>query len=181
VNWSKVVYGAAKIHNLSPDKSYELVSKIHGLGCREIDTAPSYDKSETLLGSFLEEFPDFKVNTKVGTNQSNQFTSTSIKESVYKSLESLKISRINILFIHSVPSHLITDDVLMSLRELKAENICNSIGYSGDGIDLKSEISRRAQNHDAFMLSYNFLDQANKEITESHISQKNIYLKLFKI
>ena len=133
----KFVYGAAKASNLSYKLAYKVVSKLYEHGLREMDTAPSYGNSESLIGSMQQDFPDLRINTKVGLDEKGAFTSDHIKRSAYRSLKNLKVDTINTLFIHSVQTGGISDSSLMALKLLKEQGVCKQIAYSGDGKDLQ--------------------------------------------
>lgn len=172
-----IVFGAAKLDNLNLNTANELLSRIYDLGIREIDTAPSYSDSELFLGRNIHQFPDIKINTKVGLNGESKITPTSIRKSVNKSLERLQIPKINTLFVHSVPSHLLNEEVFTTLEDLKRDNLCDAIAYSGDGQNLQNLINNRSLKFDTFMFSYNFLDQSNKKIMSRYESNSRLYLK----
>lgn len=171
------VYGAAKLASLELNTANELLSRIYNLGIREIDTAPSYDNSELLLGRIIHQFPGIKINTKVGLNSENKINPTSIRESVNKSLERLQIPKINTLFVHSIPSHLLNEEIFSSFADLKKNNLCDAIAYSGDGLDLQNLIHNCSFKFDSFMFTYNFLDQSNSKIVSFYDSSSKLYIK----
>ena len=174
---NKFVYGAAKISNLKPKPAKELIHAIYELGVREIDTAPSYENSEKIIGGLIHDFPDFKVNTKIGLNKQHTITPISIQESINTSLEILGLSKINTLFVHSVPSHLISDEVMSTLYELKKQKLCDAIAYSGDGVDLRNQITKDKSTFDTFMFTYNFLDCANTKVMNLYKTKSEVYIK----
>lgn len=171
------VFGAAKIANLSESIGYEIVSMLYENNVTEIDTAPSYGGSETLIGKIHRDFPNLEINSKVGLDSSNAFTSTQIKRSVYQSLERLQISSLNTLFIHSVPSDYVNSSVVEALVELKKEKVCRKIGYSGDGDNLLRIVQNQTVMLDAIMFTYNFLDQYNRELVGGRDIPEDVYIK----
>ena len=171
------VYGAAKLSKLGENAANELISRIYELGIREIDTAPSYDSSELILGKSICKLSEIKINTKVGLNRENKISSSSIRESVNRSLELLQIPKINTLFVHSVPSHLLDEEVFIALEDIKKENLCEAIAYSGDGLNLQNLIQKNSFKFNSFMFTYNFLDQSNLNFTSFMKFDSQIYLK----
>jgi len=177
MNENQVVYGAAKISNLGKKESYSILSTLYLNGIREIDTAPSYNTSEFCIGEFINDFSGFQVNTKIGANAAGEFNSNDIRKSVYRSLERLQITKINKLFIHSVPHQKISFESLQTLRDLKREGVFDYLGYSGDGVDLDFFTTSKLVDFDAFMFTYNFLDQSNQTIIKKNDVQQKLYVK----
>lgn len=177
MNGNQIVYGAARIDRLERKDFHDILNRLYECGVREADTAPSYGDSEKIIKEIIKDFPALRVNSKVGLDPSGNFSPSSIKESIYQSLHNLGLSSINVLFIHSVPYKYVSQNVIEALQDLKREGICDSLGYSGDGHDLKESISRNAQDFDAFMFTYNFLDQSNLPISKEVHAQKTIYIK----
>ena len=171
------VFGSAKIANLPESIGYQIVSMLYENNVTEIDTAPSYGGSEALIGKIHRDFPNLKINSKVGLDSSNAFTSTQIKRSVYQSLERLQISSINTLFIHSVPSEYVNSSAFEALADLKKERVCNKIGYSGDGDDLLKIVQNQTIKLDAIMFTFNFLDQCNRALVGGEDIPGDVYIK----
>jgi aryl-alcohol dehydrogenase-like predicted oxidoreductase len=174
---NQFVYGAAKASDLSKNVAKEVMSKLYEHGLREIDTAPSYGNSEILIGAMQQDFPNLRINTKVGLDSNGAFTPDHIKQSAYRSLENLRIDSINTLFIHSVPYKGISSAALNAVQELKQEGICKEIGYSGDGEDLLWSLKKVEKDFDAIMFTYNFLDQVNLRNLITDNNEPKIYVK----
>lgn len=174
---NKIVYGAAKLSNLGEKKAYEILAKLYEFGIREVDTAPSYGESEKYLGKLFRDFPDLLINSKVGCDVDGKFSPLTIQESVYKSLENLEHTRINTLFIHSVPHQRLTPQVLNKISELKQEGLCRTVGYSGDGDNLSTITLNNSEIFDALMFTYNFLDQSNYQIINKGNLKTQLYVK----
>lgn len=174
---SKLVYGAAKISSIDKSSAYKILDKLYENNVREIDTAPTYEASEKHLGDLIHDFSRFKINSKVGADSKGNFDSTTIKESVYKSLENLKVNSLNVLFIHSVPYSLLNDSAFEALNNLKDEGLYKKLGYSGDGTNLHSLLARNTAEIQSLMFSYNFLDQSNLEIINEGTVGTSHYVK----
>lgn len=123
----RFVYGAAKIANLTENVAYQIVSQLYEHNVTQIDTAPSYGDSETLIGKINQDFPNLKINSKVGVELNNEFTSSQIKGSVYQSLDRLQITSLDTLFIHSVPVYYLSLEVFEALVELKKEKVVKKL------------------------------------------------------
>lgn len=177
MNPQKIVYGAAKISNLDGKEAYKILSKLYENGIREVDTAPSYGESEKYLGKLIRDFPDLVINSKVGSDSNGNLSPKSIKQSVYNSLQNIQGSSINVLFVHSVPHQQITPEILEVLKELKREGLCNAIGYSGDGDDLSALVLRSIKDIDAWMFTYNILDQSNLQTLNKKSISSQLYVK----
>ncbi len=173
----RFVYGAARIADLTESVAYQIVSRLYEHNVTEIDTAPSYGDSETLIGRISHDFPNLKINSKVGLESNNTFTSPQIKRSVYKSLDRLQISSLDTLFIHSVPMDYINSSVFEALVELKKEKVIKKIGYSGDGNELLNIVRNQTIKLDAIMFTFNFLDQTNRGIIEGENIPEDVYIK----
>jgi aryl-alcohol dehydrogenase-like predicted oxidoreductase len=175
--FDRFVYGAAKASDLNENLAYGVMSQLYEHGLREVDTAPSYKNSEILIGSMQQDFPNLRINTKVGLDSEGAFTSDHIKESLHRSLENLRVGSINTLFIHSVPTREIQSSALKALKEIKEQGLCKGIGYSGDGEDLIWALKNTEIDFDAIMFTYNFLDQLNLTNLTLGSSTRNIYIK----
>lgn len=174
---NKVVYGAAKISTLVNSNVYKILTKLYENDITEIDTAPSYDDSEKRLGELINDFSRFKINSKVGLNLEGKFDCTTIRESVYNSIDNLNIDSLNVLFIHSVPYELLTAPAFEALKQLKAEGLFRELGYSGDGSDLSAVIANNSEDLQSLMFSYNFLDQSNLDTLNNKKIGQNLYVK----
>jgi D-arabinose 1-dehydrogenase len=83
---------------------------VHRYGIRAFDTAPYYDNSEIVLGTALKalesEFPrsTYKLLTKVGRYGATNFdyTRTTIRRSVRRSLQRLHTQYLDVVFLHDV-------------------------------------------------------------------------------
>jgi aryl-alcohol dehydrogenase-like predicted oxidoreductase len=85
---------------------------VHRYGIRAFDTAPYYDNSEIVLGTALKalenEFPrgTYKLLTKVGRYGPGatdfDYTPTTIRRSVRRSLQRLHTQYLDVVFLHDV-------------------------------------------------------------------------------
>lgn len=63
---SRVILGGRAWYDWSHSELSKLLITAAQMGVSNIDTAPSYGKSEYLLGHVLKDSPKFKISTKVG-------------------------------------------------------------------------------------------------------------------
>jgi L-galactose dehydrogenase len=109
-------------------------------GVNYFDVAPYYGDglAETVLGRCLAGVPrsDLVVSTKVGRYgvERFDFTRSTIRASVSRSLDRLRVDVIDLVFCHDiefVPFPVIRDEALPALAELRDEGLLRHIGVSG--------------------------------------------------
>ena len=112
-------------------------------GVSVFDTAPSYNKSQEFLGKALKIWSGEKpiISTKVGRLQSEKaddcivdYSTETMKKSVYESLEVIGVNHIDILFLHEphlVPVHKM-DEIMDCLNGFKKEGIVKMLGIGGN-------------------------------------------------
>ena len=93
-------------------------------GVRVFDTAPSYNKSQIFLGKALKQWQGEKpfISTKVGRLKAEtaedtivDYSTKSMKSSLYESLEVLGLDTIDLLFLHE--PHLVPLDKMDEIME----------------------------------------------------------------
>ncbi len=112
-------------------------------GVRVFDTSPSYNKSQEFLGKALKNWSGEKpfISTKVGRLQSEKaddcvvdYSTETMRKSVYESLETLGLDQIDLLFLHE--PHLVPvermDEIMDCLNSFKKEGIVKSLGVGGN-------------------------------------------------
>ncbi|MEM1229754.1 MAG: aldo/keto reductase [Pseudomonadota bacterium] len=116
-----------------------LLDTAHDLGINLLDTAPAYGSSEKRLGQLLAGERDrWLLCTKVGERfeggeSSYDFSASAVARSVTRSLEALRVDRLDLVLIHSdgddltiLESHR-TLDVLLAL---KGDGLIRAVGMS---------------------------------------------------
>ncbi len=179
---SPIGFGAFKIGRCLGAKypgSYELPSEVDAakllngvldLGVNLIDTAPAYGLSEERIGHAISHRRDeFVLSSKVGETfgggaSTYNFSSTSVRASVERSLKRLKTTHLDCLLIHSNGDdlHILNNtDVVEVLCDLKAAGKTRAIGLSGK----TNEGARQAMEWaDVLMVEYNANDQSHAEV-----------------
>ena len=112
-------------------------------GVRVFDTAPSYNKSQIFLGKALKQWQGEKpfISTKVGRLRAEtaedtivDYSTKSMKASLYESLEVLGLDTIDLLFLHE--PHLVPldkmDEIMECLQSFKKEGLVKRLGIGGN-------------------------------------------------
>jgi aryl-alcohol dehydrogenase-like predicted oxidoreductase len=158
---SKTVLGGGSWSNFDSYELSKLLTNARQLGISSIDTAPSYGKSEFLLGKCLEETHGFKISTKVGKAGAFRLTGKMVLESIEKSLKLLKQEKIDYIYLHSVDFKFVEDSAIDEIINLKKFGITKKIGVSCDGNVFQDFYELGI--FDGFMMTLNLVDQANYE------------------
>lgn len=122
----------------SDAQARELLACAKDLGINLLDTAPAYGTSEERLGGLLTQRQDWVLCTKVGESFANgasehDFTSASIKASVYRSLQRLRTDYLDIVLIHSNGDDLTIlneTGTLRALQDLQQQGLIRAVGMS---------------------------------------------------
>ncbi|MDC1105112.1 aldo/keto reductase [Prolixibacteraceae bacterium] len=112
-------------------------------GVRVLDTAPSYNMSQTYLGKALKEWKGERpfISSKVGRLRSEKaddcivdYSSETMRKSVYESLELIGVDQLDLLFLHE--PHLVPvermDEIMSCLLDLKKEGLVKRLGVGGN-------------------------------------------------
>ena len=142
----------------------------------EIDTAIGYGKAETLLG--LSDCSSFKINTKLPAIINHEISD--LEETILGSLERLNISKINILYIHNVPSflsHPKSQRLYESLLKLKQKQLIDKVGISIYCLDEFYKFKSRYK-FDVVQGTFNFFDDRFLDLSHECI-EKFQYRSIF--
>jgi aryl-alcohol dehydrogenase-like predicted oxidoreductase len=148
------------------DEAARLLNGVLDLGINLIDTAPAYGVSEERIGKHISgRHREFMLSTKVGERfedgkSTYDFSSKSIAQSVERSLQRLKTSSVDFLFIHS-DGREVTEETITALQSAKKQGKTRFIGLSGKTV----ESARAALNWaDALMIEYHPRDTSHEQI-----------------
>jgi len=116
-------------------ESIEMLKYANNIGIKEYDTAPNYGfgKSEYLIGKAFSELKKKpKINTKIGNNHEKykNFELKNLKKTFEKSLKLLKVSKINILYLHNPREIKNQKEIIDYLKFLKKKKIIKYYGIS---------------------------------------------------
>lgn len=123
------------------------------LGITLFDTAPFYGEGEAerRLGAALTGVPrdQYAVMTKTGTVRrggrwAKNFEPGHIRAELDASLDRLGTSHVDVLLLHGPGLEALTDRLLATMEELKAEGLARAVGVCGRGPELDAAIDAEA-------------------------------------
>jgi len=214
---TKLGIGSAPLGGLfshvDPDDAVDTVQASVHMGINYIDTAPLYGhgKSEELVGKAVSTLSgkNIAISTKVGRILENtdsppiseHFVNLPPKQPVYDysrdgtlrslehSLERLKLSRVDLLYIHDpdegnslynlydAPNHYkqVMDETLPTLMELKYSKTIKAIGVGMNGCPMLTQFAQHGE-FDCFLVAgrYTLLDQSAMDELLPLCEKKNI-------
>jgi len=126
----------------NPQAARRLLRRAIELGVNFIDTAHAYGRSEQLIGEVLHPYPDdLVVATKSGHGRGRSggwiadgFPET-IRSQVERSLELLRVQRIDLLQLHTVDPRVPIEESVGAFVELQAEGKVGMIGLSNVSVE----------------------------------------------
>jgi Predicted oxidoreductases (related to aryl-alcohol dehydrogenases) len=140
------MWGMAGWTGSDDEESLASLQRAVDLGCNFFDTAWNYGAghSERLLGQLLKQNPDKKlyVATKIPPKNfgyparpeytlDDTFPPEHIEEYLYKSLENLGVSSVDLIQLHTWNDHWLEDDRwLKKLQELREQKLFSAVGIS---------------------------------------------------
>lgn len=158
---ARTIFGAAALARVSQAEADRALDVLLAHGVNHIDTAPRYGDSELRIGPWMARHRrDFFLATKTG-----QRTARGAREELERSLERLRVDRVDLLQLHSL-GH--PDDwdqamgpggALEALVQARAEGLVGFLGVTGHGWNIPA-MHRRSLGRfdfDAVLMPYNFL------------------------
>lgn len=147
---SRLVYGCSGLGGVwgetNYDESVDCLLYAFENGIQSLDTSPSYNESQTVVGRALAQWkgPRPFMSTKVGRLKSNNahetivdYSPARMKQSVEESLETLGIDQVDLLFLHEpylVPLDRM-DEILDTLKGFVAAGYTKLLGVGGNPTD----------------------------------------------
>jgi len=157
---TRVIFGAAALGAMRQEKADQILEVLLEYGINHIDTAASYGDSELRIGPWMARHRDrFFLASKTGER-----TYAGARDSVQRSLERLRVDRIDLLQLHNLVDEaewqiaLGPGGALEALIEARAQGLIRFIGVTGHGTRV-AEMHRRSLERFAFdsvLLPYNF-------------------------
>ena len=93
---TRTVFGAAALWSCGQDEADRVLELLLRYGVNHIDTAPRYGESELRIGPWMERHrADFFLATKT-----RERTYAAAKENLHRSLERLRVQRVDLLLGH---------------------------------------------------------------------------------
>jgi len=189
----KIILGTAGLAGIwGPVNFTESEQTIHYAleqGIYHFDTSPAYADAESILGKALYTWKGIKpfISTKAGKLKADNpdadtydFSPAGLIRSVSESLETLKISCIDVLFLHD-PTGLKPDEIqaaIDTLLEIKSKGWAKQIGIGGNyGSDFAPYVS--SKYFDYFM-GYNRFNILNQEaLTNEYLTLQNQQINIW--
>lgn len=125
--------GSAKLGNLSQKNASKLLSSLSDNLVDQIDTAPSYPRSEYRIGGYMRCNPNskLKIFTKFGRDNET-LTKAELKNSLKLSLKRLQVNGIHGLSVHNRHESEISEDIFEEILYMKASGLISKFGWCGD-------------------------------------------------
>ncbi len=146
----------------------KLLNSALDAGLNVIDTAECYEASEELIGKAVSHRRgEFFLFTKVGHPRgvgSEDWSTSSILESIERSLRRLRTDRLDLVQLHGCSESVLKKgDVIAALQTARERGDTRYIGYSGDSLAAKFAVELRV--FDTLQTSLNVADQEPIELT----------------
>ena len=189
----KIILGTAGLAGIwGPVNFTESEQTIHYAleqGIYHFDTSPAYADAESILGKALYTWKGKTpfISTKAGKLKADNpdsdtydFSSAGLIRSVSESLETLKISCIDVLFLHD-PTGLKPDEIqaaIDTLLEIKSNGWAKAIGIGGNyGSDFTPYVSSKYFDH---FMGYNRFNILNQEaLTNEYLTLQNQQINIW--
>ena len=157
MNKKSLILGANRFHSLNQYEVDRLLSTALELGIQRIDTAPSYRTSEKKIGSFLSRNPGtFQVSTKIFRDQ-NEMDVKTAQDSLERSMDRLKVSKINCLYIHGIHLNPIDFPLIETIKSYREKLLVDKIGWCGH---VSPDMNVSAGIYESLMIRVNPWDTA---------------------
>jgi aryl-alcohol dehydrogenase-like predicted oxidoreductase len=169
-------YGVSRENfNLSLEEAMELIKTARALGIKEFDTAPTYGRSEEILGDTLGRDEEFLVSTKIGFDACQD--PEQLKLSIRKSLKLLRVPQIDTLYIHDERNLLSknSEALIENLESYRTKGTFRKLGASVYSLESIVEITRRFPSIEVFQVPENICDRRLRESEELFELSKRDY------
>jgi aryl-alcohol dehydrogenase-like predicted oxidoreductase len=157
---SRVIFGAAALGGMRQEKADRLLDVLLESGVNHIDTAASYGDAELRIGPWMDRHrARFFLATKTGDR-----TAAAARESLHRSLERLRVDRIDLIQLHNLVDEdewataLGPGGALEALVEARDRGLVRFIGVTGHGTRVAAMHARSLARFpfDSVLLPYSF-------------------------
>jgi aryl-alcohol dehydrogenase-like predicted oxidoreductase len=160
------IFGGAALIRATQKDAERVLEILLKYGVNHIDTAPRYGDSEALIGPWMARHrKDFFLATKTG-----QRTYEEAREDIHRSLDRLKVDRVDLLQFHGLqhPDEWDTamgpGGALEAAIEAREKGLVRFIGVTGHGWMIAT-LHNRALKHfdfDSVLMPYNYVMHSNE-------------------
>src|ERR1041384_5455820 len=172
-------FGGAEIgfEDATPETVQRLLGSALDAGLNVIDTGECYEGSEELIGRTVgDRRSDYYLFTKCGHPRgvgSEDWSPTSLLESIERSLRRLRTDRLDLIQLHGCSESILRrGDVMTALQTAREKGYSRYIGYSGDSLAAKFAVECGA--FDTLQTSINVADQEPLDLTLPDTREKQM-------
>ncbi len=157
---SRVVFGAAALARLSPDRADQVLPLLLEFGVNHLDTASSYGDSELRLAPWLAEHRDrFFLATKTGERDGD-----AARASLERSLSRMGVDHVDLIQLHNLVEPDEWEEAhrpggaVAALARARDEGLTRFVGVTGHGTRIAGMHLRSLErfDFDSVLLPYNF-------------------------
>lgn len=163
-------FGGAEIgfEGATEETVERLLNSALDAGLNVIDTGECYEGSEELIGKTVSDRrTDYYLFTKCGHPRgigSEDWSPSSLLESIERSLRRLRTERLDLIQLHSCSETVLRKgDAIAALQTAREKGYARYIGYSGDSVAARYAVECGA--FDTLQTSINIADQAVLDLT----------------
>lgn len=167
---SQVIFGAAALGAMKPERADATLAKLDAWGINHIDVAASYGEAELRLAPFLQtRRKDFFLATKTGARSKDK-----AKAQLHASLERMQVDQIDLIQMHNLVNPqqwqqaMGAGGALEALVEARDEGLVRFIGVTGHGTYCPSMHvkSLEAFEFDSILVPYNYTMMQNAQYAQ---------------
>jgi aryl-alcohol dehydrogenase-like predicted oxidoreductase len=172
-------FGGSEIgyEHASAETVARLLNSALDAGLNVIDTAECYEGSEELIGQTVSHRrKDFYLFTKCGHPRgigSEDWSASSLLESIARSLRRLKTDCLDLVQLHSCSESVLRKgEAITALQTARKKGYTRYLGYSGDSLAAKFAVE--SGEFDILQTSINIADQEPLELTLPRAREKQM-------
>src|SRR5215210_344039 len=168
---SRLIFGGAALGRVGQDEADRALDVLLRHGVNHIDVAASYGDAELRVAPWLKRHPGrFFVATKTGKR-----TATEAREELHRSLERLRVDRIDLWQLHNLADPIEWDRALSpggaieAAVEARERGLVRFVGVTGHGAQIAATHRRSLErfDFDSVLLPCNFLTYSSRYYAEN--------------
>jgi len=187
---TRVIFGAAALAAMTPDRAAETLDQVHSAGINHIDTAASYGDSELRLAPWLAEHRhQVFLATKTGLRNGSE-----ARAQLEASLGRLGTKQVDLIQLHNLVESeewelaMGPGGALEALIAARDEGLCRFIGVTGHGLRIPAMHLRSLErfSFDSVLVPYNYsllsIDSYARDLAEllTQCSERGIAVQTIK-